>query len=105
MSGDYIAKLTDAIRHLYNVEPVYVETVPVKEMFQDQIVWEGEVEVFDIPESPEADRVYAWTHETDNADQPRRTVTVLHVPPVVSPELAVRASIIQDYRNEQQEKH
>lgn len=98
MSADYIAELADAIRHLYHVEPVYVETVPVKEVFQGQTVWEGEVEVFDIPESPEADRIYAWAHETDNADQPRRTVTVLHVPPVISPELAVRASIIQDYR-------
>ena len=46
VSGDYIAELTEVIRHLYNVEPVYVETVPVKGMFQDQIVWEGEVEVF-----------------------------------------------------------
>jgi len=98
MSGDYIAEIADAIRHLYHVEAVYVETVPVKEMFQDQVVWEGEVEVFDIPESPEADRIYAWAHDTDRADEPRRTVTVLHVPPVTSPELAVRASIIQDYR-------
>jgi hypothetical protein len=56
VSADYIAELAEAIRHLYNVEPVYVETVPVKEMFQGQTVWEGEVEVFDIPESPEADR-------------------------------------------------
>ena len=98
MSGDYIGELAAAIRHLYHVEAVYVETVPVKEMFQDQIVWEGEVGVFDIPESPEADRIYAWAHDTDRADEPRRTVTVLHVPPVTSPELAVRASIIQDYR-------
>ena len=30
----------------------------------------------------DADRIYAWAHEIDNADQPRRTVTVMHVPPV-----------------------
>ena len=104
MSADYIAELADAIRHLYNTEPVYVETVPVKEVFQGQTVWEGEVEVFDLPESPEANRIYAWAHETDNIDQPRRTVTVLHVAPVLSPELAVRASILQDYR-ESNEHH
>jgi hypothetical protein len=96
MSADYIAELADAIRHLYHTEPVYVETVPVKEVFQGQTVWEGEVEVFD--------RIYAWAHETDNVDQPRRTVTVLHVAPVLSPELAVRASILQDYR-ESNEHH
>jgi hypothetical protein len=100
----YIEELQEAIRHLYHVEPVYIETVPIKEVFQGETVWEGDVEVFDLPDSPEADRVYAWAHETDNADVPRRTVTVLHIPPVTSPQKAVQASIIQDYR-EQQEKH
>ena len=100
----YIEELQDAIRHLYHTEPVYVETVPIKEVFQGQTVWEGDVEVFDLPDLPDADRVYAWAHETDNVDQPKRTVTVLHIPPVTSPQKAVQASIIQDYR-EQQEKH
>lgn len=104
MSADYIAELADAIRHLYNTEPVYVETVPVKEVFQGQTVWEGEVEVFDLPDLPNAERIYAWAHDTDNVDQPRRTVTVLHVAPVTSPKLAVRASILQDYR-ESNEHH
>lgn len=104
MSADYIAELADAIRHLYHTEPVYVETVPVKEVFQGQTVWEGEVEVFDLTDFPDASRVYAWTHETDEVDQPKRSVTVLHVPPVVSPELAVRASIIQEYRESHEHK-
>jgi hypothetical protein len=100
----YIEELQEAIRHLYHTEPVYVESVPIKEVFQGQTVWEGDVEVFDLPDSPDADRVYAWAHDTDNTDEPRRTVTVLHIPPVTSPQKAVQASIIQDYR-EQQEKH
>ena len=33
----YIEELQDAIRHLYHVEAVYVETVPVKEVFQDSM--------------------------------------------------------------------
>jgi hypothetical protein len=100
----HIEELKDAIRKLYHVEAVYMETVPVKEMFQDQVVWDGEVEVFDLPDSPKASRVYAWAHDTDVVDQPRRTVTVLHVPPVTSPEKAVKASIVRDYR-EREEKH
>lgn len=100
----YIEELQEAIRHRYHVEPIYVETVPVHEQFQGQTVWEGEVEVFDIPEFTDANRVYAWAYETDQVDEPKRTVTVLHVPPVTSPELAVRAAIIKDYR-EQQENH
>jgi hypothetical protein len=104
MSRDYIAELADVIRELHGSEASYVETVPVKEMFQGQTVWEGEVEVFDLADHPTASRVYAWAHDTDRDDEPRRTVTVLHAPPITSPELAVRASIIQDYRdsNEQQ---
>ena len=100
----YIEELQDTIRRLYHTEPVYVETVPIKEVFQGQTVWDGEVEVFDLPDSADANRVYAWAHETDNADEPRRTVTVLHIPPVTSPQKAVQASIIQDYRD-QKEKH
>ena len=100
----YIEELQEAIRHRYNVEPIYVETVPVHEQFQGQTVWEGEVEVFDLPALTDANRVYAWAYETDQVDEPKRTVTVLHVPPVTSPELAVRAAIIKDYR-EQQENH
>lgn len=98
MSTDYIAELAGVIRKLHGSDATHVETVPVKEMFQGQTVWEGEVEVFDLADHPQASRIYAWTHETDDADKPKRHVTVLHVPPIISPELAVRASIIQDYR-------
>jgi hypothetical protein len=94
----YIEELKDAIRRLHGCEADHVETVPVKEMFQGQTVWEGEVEVFDLQACPHAERVYAWAHETEDAD--KRHVTVLHVPPVVSPQTAVRAAIIQQYRQE-----
>jgi hypothetical protein len=98
----YIEELQDAIRRLHHSESRHVETVPVKEVFQDQIVWEGEVEVFDLTDTSQ--RVYAWAHDTDRQDEPKRTVTILHVPPITSPELAVRASIVRDYR-EREEKH
>jgi hypothetical protein len=99
----YIEELADVIHKLHGSKATHVETVPIKETFQGQTVWEGEVEVFDLHDHPQADRVYAWTHETDDADKPKRHVTVLRVPPVTSPLLAVRASIIQDYRNGQQQ--
>lgn len=100
----YIEELRDVIRKLHGTDAIHVATVPIKEEFQGQTVWEGEVEVFDLPDSTEADRVYAWAYETDEVDTPKRMVTVLHVPPVTSPELAVRASIVRDYR-EREEKH
>lgn len=98
----YLDELREVIKRLHGSDAIHVETVPVKEIFQDQVVWEGEVEVFDLTDSTQ--RVYAWAHETDRQDEPKRTVTILHVPPVTSPELAVRASIVRDYR-EREEKH
>ena len=96
---NYIDELEGVISRLYGVIANHVETVPVKEMFQGQTVWEGEVEVFDLQDHPEASRVYAWSHETE--DDKQRHVTVLHIPPVTSPEAAVRAAIIQEYRDSQ----
>ena len=76
----YIDELKDVIRRLHGAEATHVESVPVKEMFQDKTVWEGIVEVFDLHGHPKATRVYAWAHETDNPQKPVRHVTVLHGP-------------------------
>jgi hypothetical protein len=100
---NYIKELQDVIRRLHGSESRHVETVPVKESFQGQTVWEGDVEVFDLQDHPEASRVYAWAHETEDADKPKRHVTVLHIPPVTSPETAVKAAIVQEYRERKQE--
>jgi hypothetical protein len=96
----YIKELQDVIRKLHGADSTHVETVPIKEEFQGQTIWEGEVEVFDLHGHPETHRVYAWSHETEDADHPRRHVTVLHIPPATSPRKAVQASIVSDYREQ-----
>jgi hypothetical protein len=83
---------------LHGVESSHVESVPIKEEFQGNTVWEGIVEVFDLKDHPKASRLYAWAYETDNPKKPRH-VTVLHVGPVISPLTAVRAAIIQEFRS------
>ena len=97
----YIDELKDVIRKLHGVEPTHVETVPIKETWEGQTVWEGEVEVFDLEGHPQTSRVYAWAHDTEDADHPRRHVTVLHIAPATSPRKAVQASIISDYREQE----
>ncbi|MBI3664041.1 MAG: hypothetical protein HY234_13445 [Acidobacteria bacterium] len=94
----YIKELREAIRKLHGAEATHVESVPVKETFQGKTVWEGVVEVFDLRGHPKATRAYAWAHDTDDPKQPRRHVTVLHIEPVTSPVLAVRAAIVQEHR-------
>ena len=83
---------------MHGAEAVHVESVPVKETFQGQTVWEGIVEVFDLVGHPTAFRAYAWSHDTDDPASPRRHVTVLHAHPIKSAEDAVRAFIIQESR-------
>lgn len=44
----YLEELHDAIKHLHGVESTHVESVPVKETFRGETVWEGIVEVFEL---------------------------------------------------------
>ena len=94
----YIDELKDVIRRLHGAEATHVESVPVKETFKGKTVWDGIVEVFDLHGHPKASRVYAWGHETENPERPKRHVTVLHIHPVTSPLEAVRAAIVQEIR-------
>lgn len=95
----YLEELGDVIHKLHGAKATHVQSVPVTEMFQGQTVWDGVVEVFDLKGHPETHRAYAWAHDTDDPKHPRRHVTVLHIPPAVSPETAVRVAIVQEYRN------
>lgn len=94
---NYIEELQQAIWKLYDSDSTHVETVPVKEVFEGETIWDGEVEVFDLAKHEKTDRVYAWAFDDDNGE--KRVVTVLHIPPATSPENAVRASIMSEYGN------
>ncbi|HKM81208.1 MAG TPA: hypothetical protein VJY15_09645 [Candidatus Acidoferrum sp.] len=102
MPFNYITELQDVIRHLHGVESTHVESVPVKETFRGETVWEGIVEVFELHDHPKAPRVYAWAHETDGPEKPKKHVTVLHIGPVTSAVEAVRAAIVQEFRSLEQ---
>ena len=95
---NYIEELKDAIRRLHGVESTHVESVPVKDTFQGKTVWDGVVDVFDLHGHPAAPKAYAWAHTTDDPQKPTRHVAVLHLGPVTSPALAVKAAIVQEFR-------
>ena len=85
-----ITQLKDAIRATHGCESLHVESVPVKEVFEDQTAWEGTVEVFDLVGHLQAKRAYAWTYP--DGDQ-NKTFAVLGIPPVDSPQSAVKVAI------------
>jgi hypothetical protein len=91
-----IPALIDAIRHLHGAEATWVESVPVREVFNGKVMWEGEVQVFSLTGCSLATRAYAWSHATTGTK--RQFYAVLHAPPLDSPANAVRASIAADAR-------
>lgn len=96
---DYIAELQAALLNLHGVSSTYVESVPVVEEFHGETIWQGEVEVFDIHGHPKAKRAYAWGHATGEEDQARNYVTVLELPPVNSPQTAVKVAIAAEIKH------
>jgi hypothetical protein len=94
----HIQELSDVIHHLHGAYASHLESVPITESFQGRTVWDGVVEVFTLKDHPKTDRVYPWIYNTDDPARPKRHVTVLHIPPVVSPRSAVQAAIVQEFR-------
>jgi hypothetical protein len=98
----HIEELKEAIHHMHGVESTHVESVPVKETFQGKTVWEGVVEVFDLHGHPTATR--PMRGHMGSTMQKCRHVAVLHLDPVTSAIAAVRAAIVQEFRNAEAEE-
>jgi hypothetical protein len=77
--------------------PTFVQSVPVRQEHNGQVVWDGTVTVFDLKASPTgALRAYAWSYELP--DGKRCFVTVLHTPQITGPREAVATSMVSDAR-------
>lgn len=96
MNKEYIERLKAAIRNLHGCESTHVGTTPVKEMFRGKTVWEGDVETFQLTGHAKASTCYAWSHASGKDEKGTRYVAVLAVPPIHSPQDAVKASIVTD---------
>jgi hypothetical protein len=65
---------------------------------EGKTAWQGTVEVFDLIGHPKAERAYAWSH--NDGDQ-IKTTAVLEIPPVDSPQSAVKAATAAKARQRQ----
>jgi hypothetical protein len=92
-----IEALQKAIFDLHGCKATWVESVPVKEVFEGETVWEGIVQVFDLTDHPKAKRCYAWSYEFEGSRK-RRFFAVLHQGKIDSPEKAVRVAIVREFR-------
>jgi hypothetical protein len=91
MPPNAIQGIQSAIKAQHGCDSRHIESVPVHEVFQGQTAWRGTVEVFHLMGHDKAKRVYAWQYQDDN--NRTKTVTVLEIPPVNSPQTAVKVAI------------
>jgi hypothetical protein len=97
---DYITEVQAAVQNLHGCAAIWVESVPVRELFRGKVVWDGEVEVFSLVGHPKAKYAYAWAHLDGKKDEKTRYVAVLEIPPVEDAKTAVQASIVADSKNQ-----
>ena len=92
-----VKALKKAILDLHGCKSTWVKSVPIKEVFEGETVWEGIVQVFDLINYPKATRCYAWSYRLNNSKK-RRFFAVLHQGAIDSPEKAVRVAIVSEIR-------
>ena len=84
-----------AIKAVHGCDAEHAETVPIKEIFRGQTAWEGNVEVFNVTGHAKAKRCYAWGYRERGEWE---ITAVLELPPVISPETAVKVAIAASAR-------
>ena len=89
-----IPALQAAIRDRCGCESTWVESVAVREVHEGLVVFEGDVEVFDLTGHPKTTRAYAWGY--DAVGTHRRYEVVLGIPPVDDAVTAGRVAILTD---------
>ena len=89
--------LEGLIRARYDCDATHVASEPVHEVFEGLTAWQGTVEVFELIGHSKAKRAYAWQYQDD--DKQTKTVVVLEIPPVDSPQTAVKVAIAANARN------
>ena len=86
-----LANIQKAVERAAECPATHVESVAVVEIFRGETIWEGVVEIFAFNGHPKAKRAYGWS---DGQGKDARFTAVLEIPPVTSPNTAVRAAIV-----------
>lgn len=88
--SDLLKNIQRAVGRAAECPATHAESIPVLEVFRGQTAWEGVVEAFTLTGHPKAKRAYGWAYHDGKET---RYVAVLELPPVDSPNAAVRAAI------------
>jgi hypothetical protein len=83
-----IETLRKTIRELHGCESRHLMSVPIREAFDGDTIWAGNVEVFFLIGHPEAREAYAWSYADDHFEN--HDIAVLGVGQVTTAREAVR---------------
>jgi hypothetical protein len=100
--SERIEKLRLAIEQTERCRAKHLTSQIVLEGYRDCPLWEGVVETFELTDHPKANLAYAWLRGVAHSplERPEEHYTiVLGIPPVRSPETAVRAAIMAQVRS------
>ncbi len=89
--SQYLERLKTAITAMHGCDCSHIETCKVREEMDGELVWEGNVEVLDLVDHPEAKRAYGWGWTDDKGEI--QWIAILGKPPITSPREAVQAAI------------
>jgi hypothetical protein len=98
MKNVEVEQMRNAVQNMHGGTATLAQSVPVRETFQGQTVWEGVVHVFDLAGHPTATRAYAWSSPIEGSTK-RRFFAALHTDRINSPLQAVRAAIVAEHKN------
>jgi hypothetical protein len=76
-SKDYVEALQRVIVELHGCSSEHVETVQVLECFVGKIIWQGNVEIFEVFGHPRAQRCFAWIQARSQKQKRIRFFAVL----------------------------
>lgn len=85
----YREKLKEAIERKAHCAVKYLNTQPLRLVLDGQITWKGKVEVFQLDGHPEAKIAFGWGIPVDETRM--EFITVIGVPPLETPIMAVKA--------------
>ena len=97
MSEVSARQLKQAVESQHGGTAILITKLPVKEVFEGKLVWEGVVHIFNLEGNSKATRAYAWSSPVEGSNR-RRFNAVLHLGGIRSPLDAVRAASMAEHR-------
>ncbi len=87
-----IQTLQQKIQLSHDCEAIHIQTVSVEKEVRGEVVWAGQVEIFEVKGYPDAKTAYGW--EMTDQNEHVEWVTILGLTPTIDANKAVQAYLM-----------